>query len=88
MRFFSLVLPDFLMSVVATSLDAKSDSQVQWKQTVYSISSNRSITKLEIKSSECGARRASKNLKWQLKMRSHPLFVRQNPCAAQSCACE
>jgi hypothetical protein len=37
-RFFSLFLPDFLVSVVATSLeDAKVDSQVQWKRDIHSL---------------------------------------------------
>jgi hypothetical protein len=64
MRFLSLFLPDFLLSVAATSLeDAKLDSLVQWKQTIHSMKFklfySSCATKLEIKSSDCGARRAS-----------------------------
>jgi hypothetical protein len=93
MRSFSLFLPDFLLSVAAASLeDAKLDSQVQWKQTIHSIKFksfySSCATKLEIKSSDCGARRASETLKWQLRMNFYSLIVRHNACAPQACACE
>ena len=88
---FSLFLPGFLLSVAATSLeDAQSDSQVEWKQTIHSIKfkpfNSACDTKLEIKSSDCGARRASETLKWQLRMNLYSLFVRHNACAPQACA--
>ena len=90
---FSLFLLDFLLSVAATSLeDAKLDSQVEWKQTIHSIKFkpfySSCATKLEIKSSDCGARRASETLKWQLGMKFYSLFVRHDACALQACACE
>jgi hypothetical protein len=60
---FSLFLPDFLLSVATSLEDAKLDSQVQWKQTIHSIKFksfySSCVTKLEIKSSDCGVRRAS-----------------------------
>jgi hypothetical protein len=77
------------MSVTATSLeDATSDSQVQWVYTVFSISSNQTITKLEFKSSDWGARGTLNPLKWQLEMRYYSLFVRYNTCASEACAYE
>ena len=69
MRSVSLFLHDFLLSVAATSLeDARLDSQVEWKQTVQYIREkfksfySSCATKLEIKSSDCGARRTSETL--------------------------
>jgi hypothetical protein len=90
MRSLALFLPDFLLSVAATSLeDARLDSQVQWKQTIHSIKVksfySSCATKLEIESADCRVRRASETLKWQLRMKFYSLFVRHNACAPRTC---
>lgn len=86
---FSLSLPDFLLSVSATSLgDAKIDSQVQWKQTIHSTKFksfySSCATKLEIQPSDCGVRRAFGSRKMAIENEFNTLFVRHK-CSSSVC---